>query len=248
VPAEGDDEFFRVDQVDLTLAPSLGVPVGRAELTAGPVLRYSDTDFDESRFLTPDQYGAGTFGMLGLASQLSYDDLGRLDASRGTSFTLGGAWYPAALDVEDAFGELHADVTAFVSAPSAPLDPTLALHLGGKRVWGRFPFQEAAYIGDASTVRLGRQNRYAGESSLYAQSELRLFLTRFYFLAPADFGVLGLADVGRVFLDGEESDRWHAAGGGGVWASFLDRAYMVRLSVAASSERTALYLGIGRGF
>ena len=87
-----------------------------------------------------------------------------------------------------------------------------------------------------------------GEASLFAQSELRLFLTRFYFLAPADFGVLGLADVGRVFVDGEESDRWHAAGGGGVWASFLDRAYMVRLSVAASSERTALYLGIGRGF
>jgi hypothetical protein len=150
--------------------------------------------------------------------------------------------------VEESFGELHADVTTFVSAPSVPLEPTLALHLGGKRVWGRFPFQQAAFIGDASTVRLGRQNRYAGEASLYAQTELRLFLTRFYFLAPADFGVLGLADVGRVFLDGEESDRWHAAGGGGVWASFLDRAYMLRLTLARSSERTAVYLGIGRGF
>jgi hypothetical protein len=248
VPAEGDDEFFRVDQVDLTLAPSLSVPVGRAELSAGPVLRYSDTDFDLDRFLTPAQYGSGKFGMFGLSSQLSLDALSRLGASRGLSFTVGGSWYPAALDVEDAFGELHADVTTFVSAPHAPLDPTLALHLGGKRVWGRFPFQEAAYIGDASTVRLGRQNRYAGEASVYAQSELRLFLTKFYFLAPADFGVLGLADVGRVFLDGEESDRWHAAGGGGVWASFIDRAYMLRLSVAASSERTAVYLGIGRGF
>jgi hypothetical protein len=248
VPAEGDDEFFRVEQIDLTLRPSLGVPVGRAELTAGPVLRYSDTDFDEDRFLTPAQYGAGKFAMFGLASDLSYDGLNHVGASRGLAFNVGGSWYPAALDATDAFGELHADVTTFVSAPGAPLDPTLALHLGGKRVWGTFPFQEAAYIGDPSTVRLGRQNRYAGESSLYAQSELRLFLTKFYFLAPADFGVLGLADVGRVFLDGEESDRWHAAGGGGVWASFLDRAYMLRLSVAASSERTAVYLGIGRGF
>lgn len=248
IPAEGDDEFFRVEQVDLTLAPSLSVPLGRAELSAGPVLRYSDTDFDEDRFLTPDVYGAGKFGMVGLASQVGYDDLTTVGATRGLSFAIGGSWYPAALDVDDAFGELHADVSTFVTAPAAPLQPTLALHLGGKRVWGRFPFQEAAFIGDASTVRLGRQNRYGGEASLFAQSELRLFLTRFYFLAPADFGVLGLADVGRVFVDGEESDRWHAAGGGGVWASFLDRAYMVRLSVAASSERTALYLGIGRGF
>jgi hypothetical protein len=97
-------------------------------------------------------------------------------------------------------------------------------------------------------VRLGRQNRYAGDASLYAGSELRLFLTRFYFLAPADFGVLGLADVGRVYLEGESSDRWHAAGGGGIWASFLDRSYMVSLSLAKSSERTALYLGIGSAF
>jgi hypothetical protein len=248
IPAEGEDEFFRVEQVDLTLAPSLVVPVGWAELSAGPVLRYSDTDFDEDRFLTPDVYGAGKFGMLGLASELGFDAMNRLGAARGFSFTVGGSWYPAALDLDAAFGELHADLSTYVSAPEAPLEPTLALHLGGKRVWGRFPFQEAAFIGDAATVRLGRQNRYAGEASLFAQSELRLFLTRFYFLAPADFGVLGLADVGRVFVDGEDSDRWHAAGGGGVWASFLDRSYMVRLSVAASSERTALYLGIGRGF
>ena len=57
-------------------------------------------------------------------------------------------------------------------AVGAPLEPTLALHLGGKRVWGRFPFQEAAYIGDGSTVRLGRANRYGGEASLYGCAEL----------------------------------------------------------------------------
>jgi hypothetical protein len=248
VPAEAeDDEFFRVEQVTLTLAPSLTVPVGRAELSAGPLLRYSDTDFDESRFLAADTYGAGEFGMLGATAALNLDLLDQpLGATRGLGLTIGGSYFPAALDVEEQFGRLHADVNGFVAGPTLPLQPSLVLHLGGQHVWGRFPFQEAAFIGDASTVRLGRQNRYAGEASLYAQSELRLFLTSFYFLAPVDFGVLGLADVGRVFLDGEDSDRWHAAGGGGVWASFLDRSYMVRLSVAKSSERTAVYLGIGR--
>jgi hypothetical protein len=247
-PAEGDEEFFEVEQLDLSLAPAIGVPVGGADLTVGPLFRFFKTDFDEDRFLTPDEYGAGEFGMVGLGSQLRFDGLSRLGATRGLAFTLGGAWYPAALDVEDAFGELHADVTTSMTAAAVPLEPTLALHLGGKRVWGRFPFQEAAYIGDASTVRLGRANRYAGEGSLYAQSELRLRLAQFYFLAPVDFGVLGLADVGRVFLDGEESDVWHAAGGGGLWASFLDPSYMLRVSVSTSSERTALYLGIGKGF
>jgi len=246
--AEGDDEFFEVEQLDLSVAPAIGVPVGEAELTVGPLFRYFDTDFDEDRFLTRDEYGAGTFGMFGVGSRLSFDGLNRTGTNRGVAITVGGAFYPAAWDVEDAFGEMHADVTTAMTAASAPLEPTLALHLGGKRVWGRFPFQEAAYIGDASTARLGRANRYAGEASLYAQSELRLRLGAFYLLAPVDFGVLGLADVGRVFLDGEESDIWHGAAGGGLWASFLDPAYMVRLSLSSSSERTAFYLGIGKGF
>jgi hypothetical protein len=249
VSAEGSDEFFRVNQIDLTLTPTLTFPVGGgAELSLGPKLRFSDTDFEEDRFLTPGTYGAGTFGMLSASGQFRLETQDKpQDATRALTLTIGGSYFPAALDVEDHFGEAHAEASTFVAATALPLDPTLALRVGGKRVWGRFPFQEAAYIGDASTVRLGRQNRYAGDASVYAQSELRLFLTRFYFLAPADFGVLGLADVGRVFLDGEESDRWHAAGGGGIWASFLDRAYMIRLSVAKSSERTAVYLGIGAG-
>ncbi len=249
ISAAGPEEFFRVEQVDLTLFPSVTFPVGRsAGLTLGPRLRYSSTDFDEARFLTPLTYGAGKFGMLGAGGDFRLETQDQpLGATRGMTLTIGGNYYPALMDVEEQFGELHAEATTFVGSPTQPLQPTLALRVGGKRVWGRFPYQEAAFIGDASTVRLGRQNRYAGEASVYAQSELRLFLTKFYFLAPADFGVLGLADVGRVFLDGEESDRWHAAGGGGVWASFLDRSYMVRLSLAKSSERTAVYLGIGRG-
>jgi hypothetical protein len=249
VSADGPDEFFRVDQTDLTLATSLTVPVGRgAEFSLGPKIRYSDTDFEPDRFITPATYGAGTFGMLSAIGQFRLEIQDQpLAATRGLTLTLGGSYFPAALDVEEQFGEAHAEASTFVAATTLPLEPTLALRVGGKRVWGRFPFQEAAYIGDASTVRLGRQNRYAGDASVYAQSELRLFLTKFYFLAPADFGVLGLADVGRVFLDDEESDRWHAAGGGGIWASFLDRAYMIRLSVAKSSERTAVYLGIGAG-
>jgi hypothetical protein len=249
VSAEGPDEFFRVKQLDLTLAPSLTQQLGGGvELSVGARLRYSDTDFEEDRFLTDTTYGTGNFGMLGANGQFKLETRDRpLGATRGLTLLLGGGYFPATWDVEESFGELHAEASTFVAAPALPLEPTLALKLGGKRVWGRFPFQEAAFIGDPSTVRLGRQNRYAGDASLYGQSELRLFLTKFYFLAPADFGVLGLADVGRVFLDGEESDRWHAAAGGGIWASFLDRSYMVSLSLAKSSERTAVYLRIGAG-
>jgi hypothetical protein len=251
ISADEPDEFYRVEQIDLTLVPALSFPVGAVgALTLGPRLRYSSTDFDEERFLTRDTYGAGKFGILGATGEFRMETKDRpLATRRATTLTVGGGFYPAVLDVEEAFGEMHAEASAVLSSFTLPLQPALALRAGGKRVWGNtFPFQEAAYIGDASTVRLGRQNRFGGEGSVYVGSELRLFLARFYFLAPADFGILGLADVGRVYLDGDESDQWHAAGGGGVWASFLDRSYMVSLSLAKSSERTALYLRVGSGF
>ncbi|MBA3258542.1 MAG: hypothetical protein H0T68_03625 [Gemmatimonadales bacterium] len=252
IPAEGDEEFYRVNQLDLTLAPWISLPVARRiDLRIGPLLRYSDTDFDADRFISrePRPYGAGSFGMLGATADLRFDARNRpVAASHGAVLTIGGSVYPAALDVEDTFGELHAEAATYLTADSLPLEPTLALRAGGKRVWGRFPYQQAAFIGDASTVRLGRHNRYAGEASLYAGAELRLYLTDFFLLVPGDFGIFGLGDVGRVYLDGESSDRWHTAAGGGLWASFLDRANTLSLALAKSSERTAVYFRAGFGF
>jgi hypothetical protein len=251
IPAEGKNAFYRVNETELSLAPSYTLPVApQTDLTLGPILKYSDTDLDRDRFIALARpYGSGQFGRLGLQGNLEYDGRNRpTAATRGALVGVGGSFYPGIIDVDEAFGEIHAVATTYLTAESAPLQPTLSLRVGGKRVWGRFPYQEAAYIGDISTVRLGRENRYAGNASLFASTELRLFLTRFFFLAPGDFGIFGLGDVGRVYLDGEASDVWHAAAGGGIWASLLDRANTMSLALARSEERTGFYLTVGFGF
>jgi hypothetical protein len=187
--------------------------------------------------------------MLGGAGDFSLDLRDRPVAStRGAVFTAGGSFYPAAWDVEETFGEVHGEAATYFTARSIPLQPTLALRAGGKRVWGRFPYQQAAYIGGVSTVRLGRENRYAGDASVYAGAELRLFLSKFYLFVPGRFGVFGLGDVGRVYVEGESSDVWHAAGGGGIWASFFDPANTISLALARSAERTGVYFKVGFGF
>jgi hypothetical protein len=251
VGAPEGDRFYRVRQGDFTVAPTLTMPLAwDLALTLGPVLKYSTTDLDQDRFIASAPfYGAGNFGRVGALGDLTWDSRDRPNAaSRGVFATVGGGFYPGVWDATEAFGEVHGQAATYLTARTAPLEPTLALRAGGKKVWGRFPFQEAAFIGDASTVRLGRQNRYAGDASLYGNAELRLFLTRFMLLAPGDFGVFGLADVGRVYLEGEESDVWHAAAGGGIWASLLDRANTMSLAVAKSAERTGVYLTVGFGF
>jgi hypothetical protein len=62
---------------------------------------------------------------------------------------------------------------------------------------------------------------------------------------PGELGVFGLADLGRVYLAGEHSDRWHGAVGGGVWVAFIERGAGVNIAFARSPERVAWYGGLG---
>jgi hypothetical protein len=143
--------------------------------------------------------------------------------------------FPAWWDVEEVFGDVAAEATTFLS-PKLPLHPTFAFRTGAKKIWGPYPYFEAAYIGDAGTVRLGRDNRYAGDASAYGNAELRLGLGRATIVLPTDFGVFGLADVGRVFLEGENSDVWHSSFGGGIWLAPIARDYTVSAAVAAGDD------------
>lgn len=110
------------------------------------------------------------------------------------------------------------------------------MRAGGGRVWGRYLFHEAAFLGGFSTVRGLPAQRYAGDAALYGNAELRL--------RPAGFlGVFALVDTGRVFLEGESSRRWHTGLGGGAWVAFLDKTFA--LTVARSEGPHAL-LPVGR--
>ena len=251
IEAPADNEFYRVTQDAFGLHPSMVFALGtRASLRIGPVLKYVSTDERPDRFLASlgNLYGTGNFGEVGGGFTLRYDsrDRGAM-AKRGLLLEVGGSAYPPIWDVDSTFGEVHGEVATYLSV-SAPLDPTLALRAGGRKLWGHYPYFESAFIGGSSTVRLGRINRYAGDGSAYGSSELRLSLTRVRLVLPATLGIFGLADVGRVFLAGESSDTWHSAAGGGVWLSYLERAYTLSLAIARSDERTGIYAQAGFGF
>ena len=164
----------------------------------------------------------------------------------GTVLNLGGSVYPELWDVPGTFGEVHAQAAAYLSPP-VPLRPTLAIRAGAKSVWGEYPFHEAAVLG-SSQVRGLYSGRYAGDAAVYGGAELRMSLFRPYIIVPAELGVLGFTDVGRVYLEGESSDRWHTGVGGGLWFSILRRTNTVTLTVARGDERTTLYLRTGFGF
>jgi surface antigen Omp85-like protein len=241
------DDLHKVKQQQYLFAPSLVFELGRnADFSIGPEVQYSTTSFPAGRLISAVRpYGSEDFGQVGGRASVLVDRRNRGGyATSGGLFRLEGRAFPGVWGVRSTYGEVHGDASTYLT-PGGSVQPTLALRVGGKRVWGDYPFQEAAYIGGHTTVRGLRAERFGGDGSLYGNAELRLPLGRVSGLLPGEFGIFGLGDVGRVFLQGESSRKWHTAAGGGVWFSFFSRANTLSVAIAKSEERTGLYVDAG---
>jgi outer membrane protein assembly factor BamA len=160
---------------------------------------------------------------------------------------VGGDFVPRAWDVEETFGSAYATLATYISAPTG-WSPTLYLRAGARRVWGRYPYFEAARVGGGSSIRGYSTGRFMGDAAVFGQTEVRVPLSPATLIVPGTLGVMGLADAGRVFLEGESSDIWHAGFGGGIWFAWLGGTKVVSLCVARGSERTTLNFRAGAAF
>jgi hemolysin activation/secretion protein len=149
--------------------------------------------------------------------------------------------------VREQFGSVSGEASTYLRA-GLPLQPTLALRAGGKKLWGEFPFHEAAFIGGPDQVHGLRRQRYAGDAAAFGNAELRLTLARPTLVVPTDVGVFALADAGRVYVARERSDRWHTGVGGGIWLSFYQPMNTVSLAVARSEGAVRVYFQGGLSF
>lgn len=248
-PNSGDRDFFKVQQDQFLLEPSITLPFGRnVELTFGPRAQFSRLDENDDRFINtlPNLYGTGEFGQLGGRMSLNIDTRDVPAAARtGIHLEAEGTIYPSVWDVVSTFGKVRGELSTFLSA-SNPLFPTLALRVGGAKVFGdAVPFHEAAYVGGRSTLRGWDEQRFAGESAVFGNAELRLHLFRAMLLLPTNVGIFGLADVGRVYVDGENSDEWHTGFGGGLSFGVFRAVNTLTVAVATSEERTGIYVRAG---
>jgi len=242
--------FFKVAQEQVTVRPSLEFEFSdRASFDVGPVYKFSNTDLDENsqRFigtLDPPLYGTGSFSQLGAELELDID--GRDvpgNARRGGRLIIAGSLFPDIADVESTFGEVHGEASVFLSANVAT-EPTLALRVGGKKVWGTYPFHEAAYLGGDSDLRGFRDQRFAGDAAVFGNVEARFAVGRIRFLVPMRLGIFGVGDVGRVFFDGDlpDADTWHTGIGGGLWFSFINRNHTLSVAIVDGEDLTGVYV------
>lgn len=241
----GSTPFHKVPQQQYDIAPTitwgLSSPV---RVSFGMILKDAETKPDPTRLIgIVRPYGVGSFQQVGATAEFVVDTRDRAAwATRGVHFSISGAAYPAALDVKQGFGSVSAQAASYLTVPRGP---TVAFLVGGSRVFGPYPFSEAAFVGGATTVRGFTEHRFAGDAAAWGSAELRMSLAHIQVTMPIEVGGFGLADAGRVFLSGERSDVWHGTLGGGLWFAFLNRANTLVVTAARSRERTAIYIRAG---
>ena len=133
------------------------------------------------------------------------------------------------MSVHTPFEEASGTVGVSIALP-IPTRPLLVARGGAKKVYGDFPFFEAATIGGEGSTRYMDTQRYAGDASLYASSELRIPITRFQFVVPLRVGILGIAEPGRVYDHGSSPGGWHPRTGEGFWAGMRGTSSVVTLA------------------
>ena len=117
------------------------------------------------------------------------------------------------------FAKLKTDLQLYFSFRADPR-VIFVLRFGGASNFGEYEFYHANFLGRKSNLRGFRNNRFAGDQSLYQNTEIRfkaLNLNNYFFTGQAGFLVHN--DIGRVWVDGENSKRWHNGAGFGLWVS-----------------------------
>ena len=144
------------------------------------------------------------------------------------------------------------DVTQFDSefAFYLPLSKgiVLANRFGGGHNFGDYEFYQAQYLGSEDNLRGYRKYRFAGDSKLFNNLELRMKVANFNtYLFPGSMGFLFFFDAGRVWADANSSNKWATGYGGGLWFSPLSRM-VISFAYTASKEDQLPLIGVGWKF
>jgi hypothetical protein len=260
--ANVSDEFNEAHQKIFSAFPSLLAyenPKRTIGFAIGPEVKYAQNGAEQDTLIATEQpYGFGDFGQVGGKLILHLDTRGRLLAGMaaaslapgskrsetGLKLDLESRFYPKAWDVEETFGLAWGEVVGYWQAAS-PL--VLAARTGGQKNWGKYPWHESAFIGGSDSVRGYDRNRFAGDSSAYGNAQAILSLFHANLILPMRIGLMGLADVGRVWVAGESSEKWHTGVGAGIFARVISTQLSGHALLVHGDEGNKFYVNIGYG-
>ncbi|MCB0549209.1 MAG: metallophosphoesterase [Phaeodactylibacter sp.] len=226
-------DFNRVRQRLYRFSPSLMRRLNSQSLfSIGPSYEAIRVERTEGRFIDDvgDEFDEGFFDgqkFLGVQMVLNYRNLDNIALpSRGIGLFLDAGYKHQVKGLDKSFPYLNASFTAYQNLDRAR-NLVFATRVGVQhRFNNQYEFYQGAMLsgpGPDANFRGFRRNRFIGTTAFYQNIDLRLRLfSSSNETLPFSLGITAGFDHGRVWLEGEESDTWHYAYGGGLWFSPFD--------------------------
>jgi hypothetical protein len=249
------ESFYRARQSYFQFNPGLTIPFnGTTSLTVSPFLRYWDTERLGTLIETIKPYGVGALGTIGGTIDARYDTRDAIGYSRsGVYLNFRGLGVPDVWDAQSAYGKVRATAATYLTPPEGfAIRPTLALRVGGEKVWGTAPFEDMAHIGASApgepfSVRGYISDRFTGTAAAFGNAQLELPIFQPLILVRTTFGLLVVNDIGRVFLPGEHSSTWHDGYGGGFFVAPFSGKVTANFTLVHGTDGNRFYFGYGTG-
>jgi hypothetical protein len=186
----------------------------------------------------------------GVAVKYSYENYDNPSfPTNGMGFAIAGSWKINLEEINRNFPSFEAKINF-----NHKIDPNgklvVATLLKGKAILNNnFEFYQGATLGGDYDLRGFRNERFVGKQSFYQSSDVRWSIGQINkTIVPLTYGILAGFDYGRVWLDGEISDKWHQSYGGGFWLNGLN-IITARITYFKSAiEKARLAFGLGFGF
>jgi hypothetical protein len=249
--AAEEERFYRAAVLTASLQPELRVRLRpRWDLRAGASLGYTNVRERGDRYLRAESLAVLGDKRLtaGVLAGFLLDTRDEPAAARsGVFLSLLGRADAGFTGWKAPVQRASADLRWYVSPPGLQ-SITLALRAAGEKVWGRYPWFEAAFLGGQGSLRGFNRERFAGDASLLANVELRADLLRVLLLVPTGVSLVALADAGRVWADGTTPGTWHVGVGGGILVAPIAPSNTLSVSMAHSKDGFFVVAAAGAGF
>lgn len=121
---------------------------------------------------------------------------------------------------------------------------SLASRAAIRSVSGETEFYQLPWIGGGQTLRGHRRGRFWGKTAFHNNNDLRFIWPTRNFLFSGRMGIVATFDAGRVWLPGEESNRFHFGYGGGILVVPFNRT-SIQVGYALSDEDRVFNIRIG---
>ena len=240
------EEAYQIDERRVTFFPAVATDLGGpGTLSLGLLFRHSDSSgTDEDTILAQENpVGFGKYTEAGIRLHYEFDNRKVLRALEpGLQWRAEAAVFPPVADVENTYGFIEADVGWHVAAGRPVL---FSFFGGGKKIWRDFPYFEAAYLGAHANIKGYSWNRFAGDAMLYGGAHIRWSFATVRSWIPGEIGLVAGVEAGRVFLDGEDSRKWHPTYGAGFFFAPFDRLNAIEIGFAKGDEDTFFIIRSG---